>query len=106
MGAQPAFARLRRAAASRARALARSLTAAWSWRLSARVTVKRASGGDEETLDSGKADIFPSNEKGLMASDHCALIHLNEPCILENTRLRFTCAAAAQYSLPCASPHK
>ena len=58
--------------------------------LSARVTVKRASGGDEDTLDSGKADIFPSNEKDLMASDHCALIHLNEPCILENTRLRFT----------------
>ena len=24
-----------------------------------------------------------------MAADHCALIQLNEPCILENTRLRY-----------------
>ena len=62
-------------------------------RLSARVTVKRAT-GEEETLDSAKADIFPSNEKDLITSDHCALIHLNEPCVLENTRLRYTYAHA------------
>jgi myosin heavy subunit len=54
----------------------------------ARITVKRAAGG-EETLDTAKADFFPSNEKDLMTSDHCALIHLNEPCVLENTRLRY-----------------
>lgn len=55
----------------------------------ARVTVQRASGGDEEVLDTAKADIFPANEDGMMADDHCALIHLNEPTVLENTRLRY-----------------
>ena len=44
--------------------------------------------GEEDILDSAKADLFPSNEKDLTTADHCSLIHLNEPCILENTRLR------------------
>ena len=56
----------------------------------ARVTVKRADTKEEETLDSAKADIFPANESDLMTDDHCALIHLNEPCVLENTRMRYT----------------
>ena len=45
--------------------------------------------GEEETFEASKADSFPSNEKGLQTNDHCALIHLNEPCVLENTNLRF-----------------
>ena len=61
---------------------------------SARVTLKKAT-GEEETLDTAKADIFMANEKGLMTNDHCALIHLNEPCVLENTKLRYTCALRA-----------
>ena len=55
----------------------------------ARVTVKRDGSSAEEALDAAKADIFPANEAGMMTNDHCALIHLNEPCILENSRLRF-----------------
>ena len=51
------------------------------------MTAKKMS-GEEEVLETAKADIFPSNEKNLMTSDHCALIHLNEPCILENSRGR------------------
>ena len=53
------------------------------------MTVKREGSSTEEPLDAAKADIFPANEKGMMTNDHCALIHLNEPCVLENTRLRF-----------------
>ena len=59
------------------------------FRRGARVTVKREGSSTEEPLDAAKADIFPANEKGMMTNDHCALIHLNEPCVLENTRLRF-----------------
>jgi len=55
----------------------------------ARVTVRRAQGGPEETLDTSKHDIFPANVQGLTTNDHCALIHLNEPCVLENSKLRF-----------------
>ena len=55
----------------------------------ARITVKRVT-GEEETLDTAKADMFPSNDKNMVTNDHCALIHLNEPCVLENTRLRYT----------------
>ena len=33
-------------------------------------------------------DIFAANPKDNFAPDHCALIHLNEPCILENSRGR------------------
>ena len=68
-----------------ARANARSFFA----ERSARVTLKKST-GEEETLDTAKADIFMANEKGLMTNDHCALIHLNEPCVLENTKLRYT----------------
>ena len=56
----------------------------------ARVTVKRSPSDPEETLDTSKHDIFPANERGLMTNDHCALIHLNEPCVLENSKLRFS----------------
>jgi len=56
----------------------------------ARVTTQRKGAKEEETLDSAKADIFPANEGGMMTNDHCALIHLNEPCVLENTKLRYT----------------
>ena len=56
----------------------------------ARVTVTRTPGGAEETLDTSKSDIFPANEQGMMAGDHCGLIHLNEPSILENSKLRYT----------------
>jgi hypothetical protein len=53
----------------------------------ARVTVKREGSSAEESLDTAKEDLFPANEKGMMPADHCALIHLNEPCVLENTAL-------------------
>eukprot|EP00325_Prymnesiales_sp_UTEX-LB-985_P020714 CAMPEP_0174733188 /NCGR_PEP_ID=MMETSP1094-20130205/60818_1 /TAXON_ID=156173 /ORGANISM="Chrysochromulina brevifilum, Strain UTEX LB 985" /LENGTH=1727 /DNA_ID=CAMNT_0015935811 /DNA_START=13 /DNA_END=5196 /DNA_ORIENTATION=+ len=56
----------------------------------ARVTVKRSASDPEEVLDTSKADVFPANEDGMKTNDHCALIHLNEPCVLENTRLRYT----------------
>ena len=65
------------------------------WVHSARITVKRASGGEEETLDAAKADIFPANEADMTPGDHCALIHLNEPCVLENSRMRFRYGASA-----------
>lgn len=55
----------------------------------ARVTVRRTPDAPEETLDTSKHDIFPANEKGLSTHDHCALIHLNEPSVLENSKLRF-----------------
>lgn len=54
----------------------------------ARLTVLRTESNQEETLEASKADIFPANEAGLKTNDHCALIHLNEPCVLENTRAR------------------
>ena len=64
----------------------------------ARVTVKRASSTEEEVLDTSKSDIFPANEKGMTAGDHCALIHLNEPCILENSKLRFASDSIYTYT--------
>ena len=39
--------------------------------------------------DLSSADIFPANPADQFAPAHCALIHLNEPCILENSKLRF-----------------
>ena len=54
----------------------------------ARVTVEKPD-KSTEVLDRNKADVFPANPTGTKASDHCALIHLNEPCILENTRQRY-----------------
>lgn len=54
----------------------------------ARVTVEKRD-KTTEVLDRNKADVFPANADGATANDHCALIHLNEPCILENTRLRY-----------------
>ena len=46
-------------------------------------------GGSEQTVDLAKGEVLAGNEEGLTAHDHCALIHLNEPCILENTSLRY-----------------
>ena len=46
-------------------------------------------GGAEQTVDTTKVDVMPGNEPGSMASDHCGLINMNEPCVLENSRLRF-----------------
>jgi len=54
----------------------------------ARLTVKDAS-GNERAFDAQNADVFASNPLGSTASDHCGLIHLNEPSILENSRARY-----------------
>ncbi|KAL1521199.1 hypothetical protein AB1Y20_022751 [Prymnesium parvum] len=63
----------------------------------ARVTVETPNGASE-VLDRNKADVFPANPTGTTAPDHCALIHLNEPCILENTRLRYNADAIYTYT--------
>ena len=55
----------------------------------ARVTVRRLGAAHDEVLDTGKADIFSANAADSVATDHCGLIHLNEPCILENSKLRY-----------------
>lgn len=46
-------------------------------------------GGAEQIFDPEKADVLPGNAPDTTAPDHCALINMNEPCVLENSRLRF-----------------
>ena len=48
--------------------------------------VIKTSGGDV-TKPGGQ--IFAANTSADTPGDHCALIYMNEPCILENTRARF-----------------
>ena len=45
--------------------------------------------GGTVTVDPSKQDVLAGNETGSTAFDHCALIHMNEPCVLENSRLRY-----------------
>ena len=45
----------------------------------ARLTVKLPN-GTEQPYDTRHADLFLSNPADSTAPDHCALIHLNEPC--------------------------
>ena len=45
--------------------------------------------GEEKSVDPSKVDVLAGNETGITASDHCALINMNEPCVLENSQLRF-----------------
>uniref|UniRef100_A0A7S4BEP8 Uncharacterized protein n=1 Tax=Chrysotila carterae TaxID=13221 RepID=A0A7S4BEP8_CHRCT len=45
--------------------------------------------GTEAAFDLKNADVFAANPTGSNAPDHCALLHLNEPSVLENTRQRF-----------------
>ena len=40
-------------------------------------------------MDTANADVFAANPVGSDASDHCALIHLNEPSVLENSKVHF-----------------
>ena len=54
----------------------------------ARLTVRRPD-GTEGTFDNRSADVFRANPKGQVAPDHCALIHLNEPCVLDNSKERY-----------------
>ena len=54
----------------------------------ARLTVLDAA-GNERPFDAQNADVFASNPPGSTAPDHCGLIHLNEPSILENSRARY-----------------
>ena len=35
------------------------------------------------------AELYPANSPSDAAPDHCALIHLSEPCILDNSRVRY-----------------
>ena len=43
----------------------------------------------QSVVDPSKVDCFAANPADTTAPDHCALIHLNDPCILENSRARF-----------------
>ena len=52
----------------------------------ARLVVHSADGSDHVVA---AENVFPANPKGSSAPDHCALIHLNEPTVLENSRTRF-----------------
>ena len=54
-----------------------------------RITARNNKTKEEITCDLATADIFAANPKDNFANDHCALIHLNEPCILENSRGRY-----------------
>ena len=45
--------------------------------------------GKENVVDPSKEEVLPGNEPDVTASDHCGLIFMNEPCVLENSRLRF-----------------
>jgi myosin heavy subunit len=63
----------------------------------ARLTVQW-SNGKEVVADTAKVDVFPANPPGSMAPDHCALIHLNEPTVLENTRARFVAGGIYTYT--------
>ena len=53
-----------------------------------RITAKNSKTKEEVICDLSSADIFPANPADQFAPDHCALIHLNEPCVLENSRGR------------------
>ena len=46
-------------------------------------------GGMEQVFDPDKTEVLPGNVPSTTAYDHCALIHMNEPCVLENSRLRY-----------------
>lgn len=63
----------------------------------ARLTVLDAS-GNESAFDAQNADVFPSNPPGSTAPDHCGLIHLNEPSILENSRARYVSGSIYTYT--------
>jgi len=54
-----------------------------------RITAKNSKTNEEVICDMSSADIFPANPFDQFAPDHCALIHLNEPCVLENSRGRY-----------------
>ena len=48
----------------------------------------RMDGGTEQTVDSPRLMCCLARA-GLDGADHCGLINMNEPCVLENSRLRF-----------------
>jgi hypothetical protein len=52
-----------------------------------RCTVTTVDGG--AVLSKQPGEIYPANPADDAPGDHSALIHLNEPCILENTRQRY-----------------
>mmetsp|Transcript_64144 Transcript_64144/g.106620 ORF Transcript_64144/g.106620 Transcript_64144/m.106620 type:complete len:1736 (-) Transcript_64144:276-5483(-) len=54
----------------------------------ARLTVARQD-GTQQAFDANNADVFPANPSGSSAPDHCALLHLNEPSVLENSKTRY-----------------
>ena len=54
-----------------------------------RIVLKKGS-GSEATVDPRNVDCFPRNPPETTAPDHCALIYLNDPCILENSRARYS----------------
>ena len=46
-------------------------------------------GGAEQTVDPERSGLLAGNQPGSTASDHTALLHMNEASVLENSRLRF-----------------
>ena len=54
-------------------------------------------GGARQMVDLQRAEVLAGNAPDTTAADHCGLIHMNEPCVLENSRLRFL--ADAIYTL-------
>jgi hypothetical protein len=52
------------------------------------VTVSSDAAG-EQSFPLASDDIFLANPANTNADDHCGLIHMNEPAVLENTRVRF-----------------
>ena len=50
--------------------------------------VRLAAGGD--ILRVQPDSCYAANSADVTPGDHSALIHLNEPCVLENTKLRYT----------------
>ena len=51
---------------------------------------------DGSTVTADPAAVLPANPEGTTAPDHCGLIHLNEPCVLQNSRARYDQDAICQ----------
>jgi myosin-5 len=51
--------------------------------------LKVNSEGTEQLIDLQKDDVLAGNDPGATAPDHTSLIFMNEPCVIENSRLRF-----------------
>lgn len=63
-------------------------------------------GGKEVVVNTASSDVFMANRAGGTSPDHCELLHLNEPTVLENTRARFVANDICECTEhPLRSPH-